>query len=301
MGRLRDLAGLLFIGYGLLVVLRIVAHEALIAGITSLALGILLLIRNMPLLPTSRLPRAWLVAGLGGTIVIGLVTYNLALQSGLGGPEWGLLIYGVALLSMAILMGSGRGGVRASALVGWSFPLVLAPLILWTIHAILSGPAGLTTGQLAAPLIHAGLVLPAAWGLEWVGTPTRVLGDNLLLATPRGNMTLGVGLVCAGIYPMVLFAGILALHAWREGLSPKRTAAYLAVGLAGLWIANILRIILLAKIGQHWGAHALQTAHAHLGWIFFVGFMVLYWHQVLRRWEPNPTAPAPLPIQDARS
>lgn len=288
---LRTIAGLFFAGYGLLVVLRVVAHEAFWAGALSLALGVALL---LPGLPALRAPRAAWVAGLGGATVAGVLLYNLAVRSGLGAPEWGLLAYGAALLVAAPHLGTRRLGVEVSTLVGWSFPLVLAPLFLFALHGVLSGPAspGADADGFTAAFLSYTLVWPTAFGLELLGTPTRVSDNNIFLATPRGTLSLGIGLVCAGIYPMVLFLGVLGLHAWREGLGRRRLLAYVAVGLAGLWLTNLLRLLILAKVGQRWGAAALQQAHAHLGWLFFAGFMVLFWAVVLRRWERPQPAPA---------
>lgn len=227
------------------------------------------------------------MAGLGGLLVAGPLVYNAIVGSGLGVPEWGLLLYGVGLLAAARLLGSGRFQDRVSSFVGWSFPLLLAPLLLYAVNAFLAGPAGLGTADATAPIIHYTLTLPTATILDLAGTASQVSANNIFLATQDGSLTLGVGLVCAGIYPTILFLGILAMHAWTEGLNPRRLTGYLAAGLAGLYVANLFRLVALAKIGQTWGGVALQQAHAHLGWILFVGFMVVFWGLVLRRLEPD--------------
>lgn len=307
---LRGFAGVCLVGYGLLIVLRVVAHESLVAGLTSLVLGAVLLASTLwsprttgadgdpleasPSLSTTgperprRLPlrtRAWWVGALGASMVASVVAYNALVGSGLSIPEWGLLAYGLALTIAAPLIGPGSQRERISEAVGWSFPLLLTPLILYAIHGIISGPAGLHTSGLADPLIHYTLTLPTSGLLALIGTASHVTGNNLVLATPRGTLTLGVGLVCAGIYPTVLFLGVLAMHGWREQLAPRRFAAYLGLGLAGLYAANLLRLLVLAKVGQIWGGATLQQVHAHLGWVLFVGFMLAFWGLVLRRWE----------------
>lgn len=307
---LRGFAGVCLVGYGLLVALRIIAHESLGAGLISLVLGAGLLasiawssrttgasrapLEAPPLRPTTGttrargLPlrsRAWWVGALGATMVASVVAYNALVGSGLSTPEWGLVGYGLALTTAAPFLASGSHRERVAEAVGWSFPLLLTPLVLYAIHGIISGPAGLQTAGLADPIIHYTLTLPTAALLAVIGTASHVIGNNLILATPRGSLTLGVGLVCAGIYPTVLFLGVLAMHGWRERLVPRRFAAYLGLGLAGLYAANLLRLIVLAKVGQVWGGTTLQQVHAHLGWILFVGFMLVFWGLVLRRWE----------------
>lgn len=301
------------VGYGLLVALRIVAHESLGTALLSLALGAVLLasipwsprttradrepLEAPPPPPTTSpkrvrpLPlgsRAWWVALLGATMAASVVAYDALVGSGLSTPEWVLLAYGLALTTAAPFLASSSHRGPVAEAVGWSFPLLLTPLLLYAIHGIISGPAGLQTSGLLDPVIHYSLTLPTSGLLAMIGTASHVTGNNLILATPRGSLTLGVGLVCAGIYPTVLFLGVLAMHAWREQLVPRRLAAYLGLGLAGLYAANLLRLLVLAKVGQIWGGATLQLVHAHLGWILFVGFMLAFWSLVLRRWE-HPT------------
>ncbi len=310
---LRGFAGICLIGYGLLVALRIVAHESLLAGLASLGLGTLLVASQAwspsprardsdpldappPTPPTaqtqpSRSPgmRGSWIAGLGALLAASVLGYDVLVGSGLSPPEWGILLYGLLLLTAAPLLASDRYGERLASAVGWSFPLLLTPLILYAIHGLISGPAGLETTGLADPFIHLTLTLPTAGLLELIGAASQVTGNNIHLATSRGTLTLGVGLVCAGIYPTVLFLGVLGMHAWQERLAPRRLVAYLGLGLMGLYAANLLRLLTLAKVGQMWGGATLQQTHAHLGWILFVGFMVAFWGLVLRRWErPSP-------------
>ena len=277
---LRSLVGLMLAGYGLLVVVGVLPHDAFWAGAVSLVLGAVLLAWG---LPKVSIRRGRVVAALGAVAATGVVGYNLAMGSGMSLPEWGILAYGVALMAASRRLESRVGKVQVGTLVAWSFPLLLAPLSLFALNA------GLSDGATAAnPVIHRFIVLPTAMGLRLVGTPVDVVGNNLILSTPRGGLTLGVGLVCAGIYPMVLFLGLVGLHAWNEKVGWKRLAAYIAAGLAGLWLVNILRMVALAKVGIRWGPVALQTAHANLGWILFALFMVAFWAVVLRRAPAKP-------------
>lgn len=285
MGGLRSLLGLLLAGYGLLVLLGLVAHESPIAGLLSLAAGAAILAFG---LPKVRVRRGRWVAALGGALAAGTLAVNALRHSGLGLPEWGLVAYGAALLLSAPFLHRRLGRFEVSSLVGWSFPLLLAPMLLFAANALVSSPQA---GSGASGLVGALVVGPTAIGLTLLGTPVHVVGQNLLLETPRGGLTLGVGLVCAGLYPMVLFLGLVGLHAWQTRMPGPRLAATLLLGLAGLWVVNILRLVILARIGIAWGPAALQTAHAHMGWILFALFMAGFWFVVLRKWEPKP-APA---------
>lgn len=278
----RYLLGLGLLGYGLLVMMRVMAHESVVAGAISFALGLALLV---PGIPPLRIPRARLVAGLGTSCVAGVLLYNGLTSFQLGAPEIGLIAYGTALLVLSPHLERRLGRTDVATIVGWSFPLLLAPLTLFAANAVLSGPAGISAGSAAQPLIVHTLVLPMAAGLNLFGTPAEMVNDHIILTTTNGRLALSIGLVCAGLYPMLLFAGILGLHAWQSGLSKARFAAYLSVGLLGLYAMNLVRLILLAKVGEQWGGAALQSAHAHLGWLLFGVFMVGFWWLVLRHLE----------------
>ncbi len=288
MGRTRSLVGLALVGYGMLVAVGLVAHESLFAGVGSLLLGGALLLREG--IPNVEVGRPSLTAGIGVVAIAGVTSYNLAMGSHLGLPEWGLLVYGVFLVIAAGHLDRAVGPTDVAALVGWSFPLLLGPLLLFSLDASIGGSAGPRLNSGAEPLIATFLVKPMAFGLQALGTSAQVYGTDLVVATETGSLTLGVGLVCAGLYPMVLFGGILGLHVWQTRPSLRDGSVYLFLGFAGLYVVNLLRLILLTKIGQRWGPLWLQTAHAHLGWILFGLFAALFWIAIAPRIDERPSA-----------
>jgi exosortase/archaeosortase family protein len=105
---------------------------------------------------------------------------------------------------------------------------------------------------------------------------------------------MGIGLVCAGLYPMVLFGGVLALHAWRTKPPLRRLAGWAASGIGGLWLLNLVRLIVLTRVGISRGAAVLQQTHANIGWVLFALFMAAFWALVLRR-APASAAVTPVP------
>jgi exosortase/archaeosortase family protein len=287
---LRPLVGLMLAGYGVLVLAGVLPHDSPWAGAASLLAGAAVLAFGLPAVGA---PRAQVVAGLGCACVGGVAGYALATRDGLGLAEASIVSYGLLLMAAAPSLRrevAARGRrVSVATLVGWSFPVVLAPLSLFALNAALSSDG---SGAAAAPLVERLVVAPTAVALRLLGTPVERIGRTLRLATPRGSLSLGVGLVCAGLYPAVLFGGLVGLHAWRSRMPPRSIALVLAAGLAGLWVLNLLRLVLLTKIGIRWGMDALQTAHANLGWILFCAFMAVFWAVVLRRTAPPVPPPA---------
>lgn len=280
---LRPLVGLTLAGYGLLVLLGLLPHDAPLAGATAFVLGALLLAWGLPDVVA---PRTGIVAGLGVACVAGVTVYNVAAGSGLGRPEWAILGYGVALLVAAPFLHLRLRRFDVASVVGWSFPLLLAPLALFALDAGVSDGGGAA----ADPVVQAMVVAPTAAGLELTGTPVERTGSTLMVATPRGELSLGVGFVCAGLYPMVLFTGVLALHAWRTRPPARRLAGWAAAGLGGLWLLNLARLVILTRVGIAQGAEALQTVHAHLGWVLFAAFMAVFWAAALRKARAVPVA-----------
>lgn len=253
-------------------------HEApLPVGFALVAVGLALLLfgERRAARPTS-LPRARFVLLLGLACVAGVLAYNALRGSTISAPELAILGYGAALAW------ASRDLARYGRAVAYSFPLALAPLSLYALNAALVSGVGAT--PLALYIEH-GLVAPMAAALSGVGIDVAISGETLRLSTERGALFLTVGVVCAGLFAMVLFLGIFALFAWESRTRGWRLAAYLALGLLGLHVANVLRLVLLGLVGHRWGGDALQAFHRHAGWVLFLAWGILFWWLVLRRFE----------------
>lgn len=283
---LRPLLGLVLTGYGLLVLARVLPHDSTLAGVASLAAGLAVLAFGLPALGP---PRRRFVAALGCACVGGVAGHALAVPNGLGVAEMAIVAYGLLMMAAAFQLHRRMGGTDVGTLVAWSLPLALTPLALFALNGVLTADG---SGAAASPVVEAMVVAPTAAALQWLGTPVVQVGSTLQLATPRGALSLGVGLVCAGLYPVVMFGGLVALHAWRAGLDTLHTAVLVFNGVAGLWLLNLVRLVVLTQVGIRWGMDALQAAHANLGWLLFGGFMAAFWYVVLRHARPAHALPS---------
>lgn len=288
---LRVPLGLVLCGYGALVLLGVLPHDALWAGVASLACGAALLLLGATggAAPAS-IPsgRGRLVAALGALLAVAVLAYNVLQSSGLSVTEAGILAYGVALVLASPFLQRKVGGTDVGTIVAWSFPILLAPLAMFALNALISSGTGATA---ASPIVQVLVVQPAAFLVRLSGLPVDLSGSTMFVPTPRGTLSLGVGLVCAGLYPIVLFAGLVAMHAWTDGIKPRRAALLVAAGVAGLWAMNLLRLVILARVGVAWGPAALQSTHANVGWILFALYMTLFWAIALRHAKPEAKAP----------
>ncbi|HVL87372.1 MAG TPA: exosortase/archaeosortase family protein [Candidatus Thermoplasmatota archaeon] len=285
--RARLVAGLLAAGYGLLSLTGVLDHEtpaplALVLVAVGLGLAAAPLARAARAPSPSKPLRRNLVLALGFFCFGSVLAYNLASGSAFSAPELALLAYGFALVALAPFLERRAGPLKVDTLVAYSLPLLLAPLAAWALQALLESGAG--DSPLRWYLRHA-LVDPMAGTLSLLGIPASVRGETVALATDRGTLFLTVGVVCAGFYPAALFLGLLGLFAWERNLPPRRLALYALLGLAGVWLANVARLVLLAVVGREWGGRALQEAHQHAGWALFLAFTLAFWFLVLRRFE----------------
>jgi exosortase/archaeosortase family protein len=286
---------LTLLGYGLTIVLGLIAHESRAIGLASLLLGAALLgwwaftRRAVTERPATEVPSLfrWGLAGLGATACVGTLAYNAARQSSLSPAEMALVAYGLLVLASLPWLAQPLGRrLGVATLVAWSLPVVLAPLVIYALNGLLTSQAGASHAA-ASPAVRWLLVEPTALLLRALGHEVGVLGNALVLGTPRGSLALSVGLVCAGIYPVVLFAGLFALHAWDRRPPLRQAALQAAAGLAVLWLLNLLRMVILAKVGVRFGIEALQQVHDQIGWILFSAFSGVYWWAVLRRTSPR--------------
>ncbi len=291
------ITSILIAAYGLLILLGVSPHESVPVGATLLGAGAAMAVvaarapasrgegQDAPAPASRTIHWGWSVGVtlLGTVSAGGVIVYNALAKSDLELPELAILAYGAILLLAAPRLGGRVHGVSVGTLVAWSLPLIAAPLGMYAFDAALDAEFG------SSPLdvwIAVFLVKPLAWSLSTLGFDLTPVGQTIVMETPRGRLALSIGVVCAGIHPAILFAGVLALHAWEERPGPRRLAVLLVVGLVGVYVANLIRLVLLSLVGYTWGGAMLQSTHANAGWVVFIAFMAAYWWVALRDRAP---------------
>lgn len=273
LARLLALLGLASLGQGLFILLRVVPHESPLLGAGLAALGAILLCFT-PLPRISRIP-AWplIVAGLG--IATGVVAWNVSRGMSWVPPKIALVAFGLVLAAAAPLVRHPKLGSRASTVVAWGIPLVGGPLVVWGLQALSAATiAGMTPMEL---FIEHGLLRPMAASLALLGYHPATFGQRIVFDTQDGGrMTLLVGVACSGLQAMGLFGGILLVYVLADKPGFGRGLLWCAIGLTGVYVVNVIRLVSLALVGSAWGGDALQWAHANLGWMFFVAWSGLF-------------------------
>lgn len=271
----RSCIGLGLVGQGLAVLSGVVPHEEPLVAYGLIAFGAALVATGA--LPSFPAARRWHLAALGGALLA------------IVGAAWG--ITGNAPVGPMLLLVILAGGVVGAALLharvvrvrGRAFPVpdlalcsavaVGAPVLVWIAQATFkrfSGATPLEAFEIAF------LVVPMSLALTALGIPTSVRGQTLTLPGPEGQFAVEVGVACSGLQAMALFLGMLALFAVAKRPGGRRLATWTAIGLCGVYVANVVRLIVVVLAGHEWGAEALLSVHANAGWIFFVAWTLLF-------------------------
>jgi archaeosortase C (PEF-CTERM variant) len=289
----RAYLGLALLGWGLSILLGVTPHEDPWVG-AGLGVFGLALAASSPRLPEFRGALSpWIVAGAGLAIVAGLLAFNAATGAGLDGPKVAILLVGAGLVACAPFLGrrlrigrKGRTMTVASMVVG-SLAVLGAPLAVWGLQAATKGVVGTTPIE---AFIRFALIAPVGALLRLIGFAPEIEGQTVTYATRDGALALEVGAACSGVQAMALFTGVLALFLWTEKPGARRLALWSAIGIAGVYVANLLRLVMLFLVGYQWGGEALVEAHAHAGWIFFVAWAILFARLARGKRAPRATA-----------
>ncbi len=298
--------GLGILGWGLAILLQVAPHEDPLVGAGLAVFGAALLV-TAPVWPQVRISSIFTFA-LGLILAGGMIAYDVLFRAPLNLTKIAIVLYGLALLTATPFLGKTLNvrnkPIPVSTLVAGSLAAVGVPLAVWGFQALFKSAVGATPVE---AFIHFGLLLPMLGLLHLLGWNPVVDGQILAYSGASGPLRVEVGAACSGVQAMALFSGILALFLLVERPKAARLAVWTFIGLAGVYVTNLLRLATLMAVGYQWGSEALIQTHEQAGWIFFVawalGFAALVRATGSRRTEPSATLvgpPAPRGMDHAR-
>lgn len=127
--------------------------------------------------------------------------------------------------------------------------------------------------------------------LSMMGIPFSGAGNEIVLSAPDHSrpVTLLVTEACSGIHSSFLFLAFFAMMLvdLRDRMDKKMGSVYFLVGAAGTYSANIVRIVVLSLITYYIGFEAMKTFHDYFGFVFFIGWIFVFWFFVFRRVESS--------------
>lgn len=127
----------------------------------------------------------------------------------------------------------------------WQLEIRLAQSVAWTVHAISNSAAIPTRIFEGAPGVL--LVLVVAQEVGWTA--------------------LHVGVESSGMLEISVLVGLLLFY---PGWSLTRRVGSALLGSAAIWLANILRMLLIVGMLNQLGKEALVLAHTYIGKMLFV-------------------------------
>lgn len=225
-------------------------------------------------------------------------------------------LHGVALLAFAQLTALGFGvstdvpEMTAIWLVAWVtagaatfafWLLILAPAAAW-MDVLRQQRLNLVLGIAAGTVVWVGGLLvqnlwkPLAGGTLWLSAmllsliyPEAVVDPNqALLGTDA--FLVEIYPVCSGYEGIALVTVFIATYLWlfRAHLSFPRAFILFPIGIASIWLANVLRVTALIVVGTVYSPEvASQGFHSHAGWIAF-SLVTLGLIAVSHRWLSSP-------------
>lgn len=290
--------GLGLVGWGLAILLRVAPHEDPIVGAGLLALGVGLLATARRLPRVDSLP-AWPVAGLGAFAAAGILAYDALFDAPLNLTKAAILVWGLLLVVLAPFLDRSvrlptrePTQVSVATIVAYLIPALGFPFAVWILQATFESLVGATPVE---AFVEYALLVPLSLVLQLLGWHPVVDGQVIAYATPNGPLRVEVGAACSGVQAMALFGGVLALFLFVERPTGRRLALWTTIGLLGVYIANLVRLVALTVVGYHSGRDALLAVHEQAGWVFFVAWALLFSVLVRRSSERTVVRTPPMP------
>jgi len=114
-----------------------------------------------------------------------------------------------------------------------------------------------------------------------------VVSDNIFTFVSQTGSPISLSIVsdCSGIMSLGTFtiAAVIVLANFPRAISVTGMA-WIFVGYAGTYGANILRIVLIALSGYYFGpVGVIEKVHVNIGWIVFSLWMLVFWYYFFSR------------------
>ncbi|MFW9944009.1 MAG: exosortase/archaeosortase family protein [Candidatus Sifarchaeia archaeon] len=111
-------------------------------------------------------------------------------------------------------------------------------------------------------------------------SPTIDVGSSpgqIIVGGQAENSMIYIGWACAGLEELVLISVILYSLIDSFNLSKSLTVIWLALGIAGSFVVNILRMVILVWVAYEYGTDDMRWVHTHLGDVLFLVWIGVFW------------------------
>jgi exosortase/archaeosortase family protein len=193
-------------------------------------------------------------------------------QLGLGNPpysidDFSVLLSGLTLIFFAIL--GFRRLLFASA-------IPLLAVVSFQVYDKLRLALETLAEPLIPPVVHLSIFF-----LNLLGVGAHAEGNMIVFNTIQGGpVVIPIVFDCTGVESMSTFllAAAVVFYLFRDMVLRKKLI-FLAIGIIGTYIANIIRVVIICLSGYYYGPKgAIELVHIHTGWIIFAIWMFIFWY-----------------------
>lgn len=131
----------------------------------------------------------------------------------------------------------------------------------------------LTMEQLTGLFVHQILSLLNIQSQLFDNAPGIIL---ILLEIEKSWTTIVIDIECSGLLESCVFTGLLIFY---PGYTTAVKLVYATAGLAGIFVINLARLIVIVAIMNAFGRDSIYLAHTVFGRMVFFGLVItLYWY-----------------------
>jgi exosortase/archaeosortase family protein len=117
-----------------------------------------------------------------------------------------------------------------------------------------------------------------AWMLKGPGISSTASGDNVTMILPNGQpISLEITGECTGLQGIILFGLLSTLVLLFGKLRILRTIAIGAIGFAGAFLINIVRLLVIFLTFEYLGVDAGTYVHVYFGYSVFFAWVMTFW------------------------
>lgn len=127
-----------------------------------------------------------------------------------------------------------------------------------------------------------------ASGVRFMGIPATASGQYIFMRLSNGTVVpFDVNSDCTGLQGILAF-GLLSTMALLD-VKPKisRLVPLLAIGFAGAFLVNIVRLLVIFLTFEFLGIDAGNAMHVYFGYLIFIAWVMVFWALAFRYLAPG--------------
>ncbi len=228
----------------------------------------------------------WAEVILGGTVYLGDLTWNAYSHSAIGLSD-------MLVLTLALIVGFfGFRSIKQEFLLPTAYLAVLA----FSYYAEFHIPQIQALQNFLAQVVVSVLTPLGIKTMVWSSSSDIITVWGRQGIPGPNPFSLWIEKDCTGVKGMLAYGSLAILMVLDVKTTLRRKIVVTVVGLAGTFIVNIGRLLVIFLSAYNWGVDAGLTVHAYLGYGLFIAWVLVYWTLALR-YVSGPAA-FPLPSKE---